>query len=70
MPRYQQVLPLTLKDFHVLQAAHRVVAAAALRRGTGARGLRSLLDSLLRDALYHVRGPALSFIPDLTFVSV
>ena len=38
----------------VMQAAHRVVAAAALRRGTGARGLRSLLDSLLRDALYHV----------------
>ena len=44
-----------------MQAAHRVVAAAALRRGTGARGLRSLLDSLLRDALYHVRGHTLIY---------
>ena len=51
------------KSSHALQAAHRVVAAAALRRGTGARGLRSLLDSLLRDALYHVRGP-MHIIPD------
>ncbi len=53
----------------MLQAAHRVVAAAALRRGTGARGLRSLLDSLLRDALYHVRGSTLTDIPGLRSVS-
>ena len=40
------------------EGAHRVVASAARKRGTGARGLRSLLDILLRDALFQVRSQA------------
>ena len=53
--QYDLQFQLNGAAFAMTEAAHRTIAAAALRRGTGARGLRSLLDNLLRDALYHVR---------------
>ena len=53
--QYRLQFQLAGTQFCMTEGAHRVVAGLARRRGTGARGLRSLLDILLRDALYHVR---------------
>ena len=62
--QYKLQFHLNCTDFVMTEGAHHVVAAAARRRGTGARSLRSLLDILLCDALFHVRlqPPAVSSI--------
>ena len=53
--QYKLQFHLNRTEFLMTEGAHRVVASAARKRGTGVRGLRSLLDILLRDALFQVR---------------
>ncbi len=43
---------------HVTPGAVRAIARQARRRGTGARGLRSLMEALLQDVMFEARGPA------------
>ena len=40
--------------FHVTRGALRAIAGIARDRGTGARGLRSILEELLRDGMFEV----------------
>lgn len=37
------------------KGAMHAIARKAIARNTGARGLRAILESLLRDAMYEVR---------------
>ena len=41
---------------HVTSSAVRAIARQARKRGTGARGLRSLMEALLQDVMFEVRG--------------
>jgi len=43
---------------HVTPGAVRAIARQARRRGTGARGLRSLMEALLQDVMFEARGHA------------
>ena len=40
---------------HVTRAAVRALARQARKRGTGARGLRSLMEALLQDSMFEAR---------------
>ncbi len=40
---------------HVSEAALRAIARQAMARQTGARGLRSILENLLQEAMFEVR---------------
>lgn len=42
---------------HVTGAAVRALARQARKRGTGARGLRSLMEALLQDSMFEARAP-------------
>ena len=42
--------------FHVSEAAVRAIAREARAKGVGARGLRSILEKLLLEAMFHVSG--------------
>lgn len=53
--QYQRLLGAANTDFKVTQEALHEIASAACRRNAGARGLRSILEQLLRDAMYEVR---------------
>ena len=44
--------------FHVTRGALAGVAGIARDKGTGARGLRSILEDLLHHAMYEVRAPS------------
>lgn len=39
---------------HFVEAALRLVARKAISKNTGARGLRSILENILMDAMYEV----------------
>ena len=43
---------------HVTGAAVRALARQARKRGTGARGLRSIMEALLQDSMFEVRAPS------------
>ena len=53
---------------HVTSGAVRAIARQARRRGTGARGLRSLMEALLQDVMFEARGPAAA-VPGRRWVS-
>ena len=42
---------------HVTGAAVRALARQARKRGTGARGLRSIMEALLQDSMFEARAP-------------
>ncbi|KAG5182013.1 P-loop containing nucleoside triphosphate hydrolase protein [Tribonema minus] len=54
MKQYRLQFALENADFHVTDAAMRAIAAAAISKGTGARGLRAIMERLLQDAFYEV----------------
>eukprot|EP01025_Chloroclados_australasicus_P044342 TRINITY_DN4803_c0_g1_i1.p1 TRINITY_DN4803_c0_g1~~TRINITY_DN4803_c0_g1_i1.p1 ORF type:complete len:638 (-),score=80.21 TRINITY_DN4803_c0_g1_i1:952-2865(-) len=56
--QYKTLLAYNNAKLYITQDAKQAVAKAAKRRGTGARGLRSIMEKLLTDAQYMV--------PDLT----
>lgn len=61
--QYKQLFTASHTDFKTTPDALQEVAVAACKRNSGARGLRSILELLLQDALYEVR-PSL-FPPEL-----
>jgi ATP-dependent Clp protease ATP-binding subunit ClpX len=54
MKQYYKTFTLSGVPLHTTEAALHAIAGRAKKRGTGARGLRSLLESLLRDAMFEV----------------
>ena len=42
--------------FHLSEAGVRAIAREARAKGVGARGLRSILEKLLLEAMFHVSG--------------
>lgn len=52
--QYQRLLDMHGVSLEFTDGALRAVARSALRRGTGARGLRTLLERLLTEAMFEV----------------
>ena len=62
--QYKQLFTASNTDFKTTPEALQEVAVAACKRNIGARGLRSILELLLQDALYEV-----NFLFSLPFFS-
>lgn len=54
--QYQRLFSLEGVELNLTPDALRAVATQAMKRGTGARGLRSILESLLLDLMYDLPG--------------
>ena len=54
MRQYQQYFAFEKVTLTVTDGALRAIAQAALRRKTGARGLRSIMEELLLDTMYDL----------------
>jgi ATP-dependent Clp protease ATP-binding subunit ClpX len=54
--QYRQILAGSGARLHATEEGLRAVAREAHARGVGARGLRSIMERILLDAMYHVRG--------------
>ncbi len=52
--QYETMFEMSSAGLHLTQAATRAIARAALERGTGARGLRSIMEGLLQPVMYEV----------------
>lgn len=52
--QFRQLLGMNNAELHVTDAALSVIARQALEKGTGARGLRSLMERTLNDAMYEL----------------
>lgn len=55
--QYSSLLGMSGAQLRVTRAALRAIARQALRKGTGTRGLRCIMEKLLMDAMFQVRGP-------------
>lgn len=58
--QYKQLFSLNKAGFGVTAPALRAIARKAIDKGTGTRSLRSIMEGLLTEAMYHVpeQGPA------------
>jgi ATP-dependent Clp protease ATP-binding subunit ClpX len=54
--QYGKLLSLDGVELQVTRDGLQAIAAAALRRGTGARGLRSIFEELMLDVMFEVPG--------------
>lgn len=54
MKQYRRLFAMDDIDFHVTDAGLDEIAETAMARGTGARGLRSITDSVLMETQYTV----------------
>ena len=54
--QYQKVFEFEEIDLEVTEEALQAIAEQALERGTGARGLRAILEEVLLDAMYELPG--------------
>ena len=54
--QYEAMFEMSAAGLHMTQSATRAIARAALERGTGARGLRSIMEGLLQPVMYEVGG--------------
>lgn len=52
--QYQEILAKSGAQLHMTQGALKQVAQEALRKGTGARGLRVIMEKVLMHAMYEV----------------
>ncbi|CAM9841919.1 unnamed protein product [Ectocarpus fasciculatus] len=56
MKQYKFQFGIDDVEFHMTEGALRAVAATAIKKDTGARGLRSIMESLLLEAMFDVPG--------------
>ncbi len=56
VPQYQTMLGMDKVDLTFTEGALSAIARQAIRKKTGARGLRSILERLLLDAMFEVPG--------------
>ena len=54
--QYQKIFEFEEIDLEVTEEALRAIAEQALERGTGARGLRAILEEVLLDVMYELPG--------------
>ena len=54
--QYQRVFGLEGVELRFTEDALRAIASKAIKHGTGARGLRSIMESLLMDSMYDLPG--------------
>jgi ATP-dependent Clp protease ATP-binding subunit ClpX len=54
--QYSKLLALDGVELQVTRDGLQAIAAAAIRRGTGARGLRSIFEELMLDVMFEVPG--------------
>jgi len=54
--QYRRLFELEDVELHFTDEALRAIAHHAIKRGTGARGLRSIMESLLLDTMYELPG--------------
>ncbi len=55
LKQYKRQLAMSGARLHVTDEALRAVARIAMNKNTGARGLRSILENLLTEPMFHVR---------------
>ncbi|MCH2431338.1 MAG: ATP-dependent Clp protease ATP-binding subunit ClpX, partial [Acidimicrobiales bacterium] len=54
--QYQKIFEFEEIDLEVTEEALQAIAEQALERGTGARGLRAILEEVLLDVMYELPG--------------
>lgn len=52
--QYERMFGMSRARMHITESARRAIAQAARERGTGARGLRSIMENLLQPVMYDV----------------
>lgn len=52
--QYRELVRMNGSELHVTDSALQRIAAQALRHGTGARGLRQIMERVLNDAMYDI----------------
>lgn len=62
LKQYEQLFQLSSIDLRITSAALQHVAATAHEMGTGARGLRSVLERVLADAMFETPGSAIKYV--------
>ncbi|KAI9762998.1 MAG: hypothetical protein M4579_000061 [Chaenotheca gracillima] len=62
MKQYEQLFQLSGVELRCTSGALRVIAKSALGMGTGARGLRTVLERLLGDAMFEAPGSSIKYI--------
>lgn len=56
--QYSKQFDMSQAELHITQKALQAIAVIAKEKGTGARGLRSIMERLLMNAMYEVMLPA------------
>ncbi|KAF2722114.1 hypothetical protein K431DRAFT_284315 [Polychaeton citri CBS 116435] len=62
LKQYQQLLGLSSIDLRFTTPALHAIAATAARMSTGARGLRTVMEGLLADAMFETPGSGVRFV--------
>ena len=52
--QYERMFGMSRARMHITESARRAIAQAARERGTGARGLRSIMENLLQPVMFDV----------------
>ena len=64
VPQYQMLFAMDKVDLNFTHEATRAIAKSAIRKKTGARGLRAIMEKLLMDCMFEIPGS------DITSVEV
>lgn len=62
LKQYEQLFHLSSIELRFTSPALRSVATAASKMGTGARGLRTVMERLLADAMFETPGSSIKFV--------
>ncbi|KAM3423393.1 hypothetical protein BST61_g826 [Cercospora zeina] len=62
MKQYQQLFALSSLELRFTTAALHAIATTASKMGTGARGLRTVMERLLADAMFETPGSGIKYI--------
>ena len=61
LKQYENIFKLSGVDLHITVPALHEIAKKAFDKGTGARGLRRIMEDLLTDAMYEVPGSGVRY---------
>ncbi|KAF2213122.1 hypothetical protein CERZMDRAFT_111503 [Cercospora zeae-maydis SCOH1-5] len=62
MKQYQQLFALSSMEIRFTTAALHAIATTASKMGTGARGLRTVMERLLADAMFETPGSGIKYV--------
>ncbi|QIX02491.1 hypothetical protein AMS68_008008 [Peltaster fructicola] len=60
--QYEQLFHLSSVELRLTSAALRIIASTASKMGTGARGLRTVMERLLADAMFETPGSGIKHV--------